>query len=257
MNRFTIVLDTLSATSTANFTKTNTPIISAGDGTTPAKLAPLCSIYDIVPNSVIKMAANTSGTAGTGTIAPTGTTNGVTYAVRITQLDPVTQDYYENDYYITTPAAGSVTATTISAQFIAKINNDPNLHITASTSGTDVLLTAAVAYATFDVNVLVLGLGLTYTAGTLGVYKFGVTPYYDLARTGVDTTTIVGSASGYTLYSWVANVPDLTSNMEKAGKPTQFNVWVNLSDSNGAALVTAIDAIWTTNIGIVGAVGTR
>lgn len=256
MKNLNFVLDTLSATSTVNFSKTNTPIISIGDGTTDKK-QPVCSIYDIKAGSIVKMAAVTSGTAQVTTLTPVGMTNGVTYSFTLNSLNPVTEEYYIHTYTVTTPAVGSITAGSIVNQFVTLVNADPNARVSAANSSSTLVLTAATGYETFSVSISNPGLGLTQSTGTPGVYKFGISPYYDLARTGVDTSSILGAAAGYTLYSWVANQPSGQTNMQATSKPYVVNVWVNNSDSNASALVSAIDTIWSSNIGVVGAVGTR
>jgi hypothetical protein len=229
------VIDSVSATTTDHF---KVSLQQVWIGATAATQVPVCRYLDILPGSYKKTAAKATITAGTGTITPVGTTNGITYGVRITQLNPVTQNYYIGTYVVTTPDTGSITATTISTQLRAAINADPNIHVLAAGSST-VTLTAETPYATFDVEIVNAGLGLTYAAGTPGVYTFGITPYYDLLRCGLTTSDFTGSTAGYTKISFVANVP-ASDNTFSAAQPTTFNVFINTDDADAAALIAAI-----------------
>lgn len=251
MRVLNFVIDAAVATTTNSFKQLAQLLyITNGNASGAAKQVPACRFLDIVPNTVTKKVAVASQTNGTGTVTPLAgaSLNGITYAILITQLNILTGTYYTNTYTVTTPVSGTITATTISAQLILAVNADPNIHVLASASGATMLLTAEAGYATFGVTIITIGEGLTYTAGTAGVYIFGVTPYTALLIAGLTTPTdFIGSTAGYTRYQWIANVPITPTDTMSTSQPVQFNVFVNQDNAAGTQstdLITAIDAIW-------------
>lgn len=239
-NRINFVIDDASATGSDNFKLDGQFIII---GATLATEVPVCRLLDVQPMSFKKTVA-VAQTLQAQVITFTGTTNLITYALTITQLDPIAENFNSFPITITTPATGTISPTTIAEQFRDAINANPQIHI-AATGTTTLVLTAETGYATFSIKVVDAGLGTSVAAASpAGVYPFGLSPYYDLQRVGLTSSDYTGSTSGYTKYTWVAdNLAGLT-NYDTTRKPVQVNVFINTDDASAAALITTIDGIF-------------
>ena len=94
------------------------------------------------------------------TLTSVGTTNSITYGIKIVQYLGVALGTKTFPFTVTTPATGTISPTTIHAQFIAQINANSQIKVTASGT-TTLILTADAGYPFFGVRATNLGLGFT------------------------------------------------------------------------------------------------
>lgn len=92
------------------------------------------------------------------TLTAAGTTNSVAYGIKIQQYLGPTQGVKTFNFNVTTPATGTISPTTIHAQFIAQINANTQIKVTASGT-TTLVLTADAGYPFFAVSLTKIGLG--------------------------------------------------------------------------------------------------
>lgn len=244
MRVLNFVIDAASATSTDNIALVNQILFVGSAATT---LQPVARFLNIRPETV-KKKVTVAQTLQKTTVTFTGTSNSQTYSLRIMSLDPVTQVLDVQTYTITTPATGTVSATTIANQFNAVIDADANARV-AATGGATLVLDAVTGYAAFTVTAPLVGDGtatIAYTGGAnvAGVYPFGLTPYYDLQRWGLVAGDYTGSTAGYSRYRFVADQQAAEVNTLTAEQPAIVNIWINTDSANAAALITAADAIF-------------
>lgn len=244
MNTQNYVIDAAAAASTDNVALINQYLHI---GATLTTRTPVARELDIRFPVIKKVAA--AEVLQVQDITAVGTSNGVTYSFNVNSYNPVTQGIVTIPVTITTPTTGTVTATTIADQIVAQITANANSHVTASNVAGVVTLTAKTGYATFQLKVVNQGDGtgtltITDPPTTAGVIAFGLTPYTDLLRAGLQTGQFTGSTAGYSLYTFVVDQLYAETNAVTTQHPSIINIWINTDDAQAAALITAIDALF-------------
>lgn len=124
--------------------------------------------------------------------------NSTTFTIAIKGLSKLFGTQFT--WYKTIVSDASSTATKISNAFIALINSDPSIPVTASLTGTDLRLTAQLPAAIFTVtNALATTTTIGFTATTPGVVGIGLGSYIlagdlsspDVVATNTYNTTII------------------------------------------------------------------
>jgi hypothetical protein len=197
-------------------------------------LATVCAYEDIRVRTA-RITAPVAEVLQVTTLTPVNAANS-TYTFIIQQYNQTLGSYQTFEYTHTTAASGS-SATTISAAFIAAVNADPTVHVTASGAAT-IILTADAGYAIFIVSITATGGGLTQVTGTAGVRAVGT-----LASLALQGITVTGST--YTQVHFEYNQPTGFNNKDQVSLRSTFDLYINQAATNRAALVTA----WTELLG--------
>jgi hypothetical protein len=191
-----------------------------------------------------KQTAISSETAGVVTVTPTSPTNSTTYSFSFTQQFPNAQGSaplsITKVISVTTPATGTITATTINDQFRNEYFALQSTFQVVATGTTTLILTANAGYPVIY--------GSWYNAGTSpgtggvvntisGIYKRGLAA--NLLALGVDSTLVTGAA--YTLYALQNNEHTGYNNTAYVQQPERVYIWLNEAMTNYAALITRLD----------------
>lgn len=169
------------------------------------------------------------------TLTPVGTTASIAYGIVIRQWLGTAIGFKSFPIPITTPATGTISATTISAQFIAAVNANTVIKVTASGSAT-VVLTADAGYPFFYVTIVRTGLGLTQAATTAGVAARGLAANVTGAGGVLNTAGVAFTGTAYTQWQ-LKYFQDLSEGNTLGQRQLQLvNIWLNEGATNYAAL---------------------
>lgn len=170
------------------------------------------------------------------TYTTVGAVNDVTYGLTISQLiNLTTGEYYTMYYEITTPATGVISPTSISAQFIAAINADTRMKVTAVAVAATFRIDADAGYAQFQSYPVVLGGGLTKAATTAGIRAVGDAA--DLNRLGLAG---LFTGTSYRKLYLTATKDTAPVSTQITQQPYEYVFFINQAAVNRAALETRI-----------------
>ena len=197
---------------------------------------------DVQAGSIVKETAITSETLGvvTFTVASATPAFNTTYSLSLTIQNPGAQGATPNPITsvisIVTPATGTLTPTTVDAQFIARINATLGSYVLA-TGTTTLIVTALAGYPVLTGGWVINPDASTVAQTTQGISKRGTAAA--LNTLGVPTTLTTGTA--YSLYS-VINATDIgQNNTMRVNQVTPKMLWLNESMTNYASFITAMD----------------
>lgn len=237
INKYTVVCSPASATTT-NYIKVVNGYLWMGE--TPATMRRICQSTTI--KNGVKHVAAAESLQTTSTLTFVGTGNDVKYSFVIRQYDASAQKFINTTFSYTTPQTGTVTATATGAAVAAMITANAQFMGTASNSSGTVTIAATAGYPLFFVDIVDIGGGLTYSAGTLGSVAYGKDPYTALRNAGI-TGDIPASTAGYTGFTFNFLVPLDGQNGTNQYALMDGAFFVNTDATDAAALITAADAI--------------
>ena len=199
---------------------------------------------DIEPKNVRKETAITSETAGVVILTPSSPTNDTTYSFTLVQLNPnatgTQAERVERVISVTTPATGTVTATTIVTQFNTEyFSLASNPFNVAVTTGATLTLTASAGYPILWGSVYSSGGTVAVNNSVAGIDTRGLAA--DLERLGAPSSLVTGTA--YTLYAIVNNEHIGQNNMMRVNQPENVYIWMDEAASGYSTWVTDMDAI--------------
>lgn len=205
---------------------------------------------DVSRGSVVKETSITSETAGVVTYTPPATpVNSTTYSIQFRVANPgatgAQDDPLVFNVSVTTPATGTLTATTLADQFRTVLATSPySTYVTGSGTAT-LIITGNSGYP------IVIGSStspITSVQTTIGVAKRG-TPTA-MAALGVGTTygntvylngTQSLAGTKYTLYTSLEHRNIGESVTDRVNQGMLKMLWINEDDGDAAALIAAID----------------
>jgi len=201
---------------------------------------------DLTQKSWVKQTGISSQTNGVVTYTPTNPLNSTTYGFTLNQVNPsatgTMPDITTKLITITTPATGSITATTISDQFKNEFfstgSNGFNVTVNATGAGT-VVITAAAGYPFIWGSWYSGGVAGDLINTTLGIATRGLPA--DLIAAGVPSAT--ASAALYTLYAGQNKEMTGFNNTMQINQPEEVFVWISESMTGYAALITRMDEL--------------
>lgn len=198
---------------------------------------------DVVLGSMVKETAITSETLGvvTFTVASATPAYSTTYSLSLTIQPLLTAQGTANVpitrvISITTPATGTLTPTTVDAQFIAAINASLGTYVLASGT-TTLVVTALATYPILTGGWVVNPDTSTVTQTTQGIAKRG-TP---AAMQAIGVSSTLTTAAGYTLYSCLVASNIGENNTSRVNQLTPKMLWLSESMTNYANFVLRID----------------
>jgi len=208
---------------------------------------------DFTQTSWVKETAITSETAGVVTYTPTTPLNSTTYSFTLTQLVPsaqgVSPKVITKLISVTTPATGSITATTICNQ----IKNEFFAgQITTYSTGEFQLTTNALAAGTVVMTASsgspILFASWYNSGGGVAGDLINTTPGVNtrglpanLIAAGVPSATASGTS--YTLYAGQNKEHTGFNNTMQVNQPEEIYIWLNSDMTNFAALITRMDEL--------------
>jgi len=252
VNKLNFVIENpSSATTTLYLSAAADGVLSIGVSGTASKV-PVCNIATSVIRGTYKKQIAVAQVLQVQTMTFVGTANSVNYQWRVIQMNPLNGQFYDKVYSITTPATGTVSATTIGLQAQAVMRADLQLQASVGVVAGAVTLTALTGYAVFTLRAIVLGGGLTVAAAsTAGVYPYGMTPYNDLYKQGCvsplatdNPGSFTGSTAGYTSYTFTFTSDSAQVNTQNQFPEKDLWIWINNDGANAAALITAADTLF-------------
>lgn len=169
------------------------------------------------------------------TLTPVGTTNSVTYGIKIKQWLGQSLGIKTFNFNVITPATGTISPTTIGDQFRTQINANTQIKVTASGT-TTLVLTADTGYTFFSVTITNVGLGLTQAATTPGVAARGLAANITALGGVLNTAGVAFTGSAYTTTFMQFNKPLAPGNAISIDQPDGCYLCFNEAATNYAAL---------------------
>lgn len=206
---------------------------------------PLGRVMDLEGGATRKELAVTSATPAVWTYTPPAGAllNSQNYGLRVTQWFPgaegVEQKYITRDLVITTPATGTITATSIANQFRNEIFTSTSPFDITASGTTTLILTASSTNPIVVVSWLNFGAGASTDLGetTTGIATRGTPAAMQALGVSSDDTT----GTAYTLYSFAGDPPTGKSNSMRVNQYEVVYLWINQSATNYAAFITRMD----------------
>ena len=206
--------------------------------TTTGGQARICRYLNLVPGGVINQ-VKVAEVPQVTTLTSVGTTNSITYGIKIVQYLGVALGTKTFPFTVTTPATGTISPTTIHAQFIAQINANSQIKVTASGT-TTLILTADAGYPFFGVRATNLGLGFTgfppTAPTTAGVAARGLAANLTANGAVLNTAGVAFTGSAYTQMSLNFYSTLAPGNTIKTDQIDGCDIWLNEAATNYAAL---------------------
>lgn len=236
-NKYNVVCAPVGATT--NYAKVVNGILYLGNGAT--NIIPVCKMSD---TSNWKKTVAAATVAQVGDVVFVGTANSTVYSFWYKEYNKNTQEWVSHYIHYTTPASGTVSATTIGAAIAALINGNSQIHATAVNASGTVTITAVSDYPVYKIIVDEAGGGITVSSpSTAGVVGYGMSPYVALTNAGISPDDIPSSTSGYTGYTFEYNVPYQGENNMSVEACLDGSLFINTDATGAAGLISAVDLL--------------
>lgn len=232
VKRRQIVFDTIQATH-ADVVLANQKITAK---TSAAGQEFICLYKDLIAGGV-SIQAKVAETSQVTTLTAVGTTNSITYSIKITQYLGLALGTKTWSFVVTTPATGTISPTTIGDQFRTQINANTQIKVTASGT-TTLILTADAGYPFFTCKLINLGLGLTAAATTPGVAARGLAANLTANGAVLNTAGVAFTGSAYTQMTFNYTKSLAPGNTSATNQIDGCDFWFNEAATNFADLVT-------------------